>query len=162
MNHRIEKSILINSDPSTIWKTLTVPELVQQWMGEPEMGIEIHTDWKVNSPIIIRGFHHIKFENRGTVLQFEPCKTLKYSHLSSVSRLVDKADNYSIIGFVLTPLENQTLLSLTIENFPTDTIFKHLQFYWNTTIHKIKYFIENNLNTDTNNQHLREQGFCTK
>lgn len=38
-------------------------------IGEPEMGIEIITNWQVGSPIVIKGFHHKKFENKGTVLQ---------------------------------------------------------------------------------------------
>ncbi len=142
MPHRIEKSILISSDPSSVWKVLTEPERMKQWMGEPEMELEIQSDWKANSPIIISGFHHTRFENKGTVLIFEPHKTLKYTHLSSLSRLADKIENYSILEFTLMPVGNQTALSLTISNFPTETIYKHLDFYWNTTIVWIKNAVE--------------------
>jgi uncharacterized protein YndB with AHSA1/START domain len=142
MTHRFAKRILINSDPATIWKTLTKPELMKQWMGEPEMGIEIQTDWKVNNPIIISGYHHIKFENKGAVLQYDLNRTLKYSHLSSISHLEDKPDNYSIIEFEITPFEGQTMLALTISNFPTEIICKHLSFYWRTTVEKIKILVE--------------------
>jgi len=142
MTNRIENTIEINAAPTIIWKALTQPTLMRQWMGEPEMGIEVYTDWQVNGPIFISGFHHIKFENKGIVLQYDINRVLEYSHFSSISRLVDIPENYSIIRFVLTPIENHTILTLTIDNFPTETIFKHLEFYWRTTITLIKEFIE--------------------
>ena len=123
MTNRIENTIEINAAPAIIWEALTQPTLMRQWMGEPEMGIEVHTDWQVNSPILISGFHHVKFENKGIVLRYDINSVLEYSHFSSVSRLVDIPENYSIIRFVLTPIENYTILTLTIDNFPTEIIF---------------------------------------
>ncbi|MEJ2905810.1 SRPBCC family protein [Pedobacter panaciterrae] len=145
MTNRIENTITINASPAIVWGTLTQPMLMRQWMGEPEMEIEVHTDWQINGPILISGFHHIKFENKGIVLQYDINSVLEYSHFSSVSRLVDIPQNYSILRFTLTPIENQTILTLAIENFPTETIFKHLEFYWRTTIMLIKEFIEKQL-----------------
>jgi uncharacterized protein YndB with AHSA1/START domain len=142
MTQRIDRTIIIKAAPSTVWGTLTNPDLIKQWMAEPEMEIEIITDWKVGSPIVIKGFHHLKFENKGIVLQFEPNKVLKYSHLSSLSRLPDKPENYSITEFRLTLLENQTSLTLSLTNFPTETIFKHLDFYWRTNREIIKTLVE--------------------
>jgi uncharacterized protein YndB with AHSA1/START domain len=142
MNQRFEKITVINSNPATVWLALTQPRLMKQWMGEPEMEIDVQTNWKLHSPITIRGFHHIWFENKGIVLQYEENKTLAYSHLSSVSRLEDTTDNYSIIKFVLTQLKGKTELTLTVDNFPTDTIYKHLCFYWRATTEKIKAVVE--------------------
>ena len=111
-------------------------------MGEPEMKVEVLTDWKINSPIFIRGFHHVQFENKGIVLQYEKGKMLSYSHLSSVSRLPNKPENYSILEFILTPVDKNTQLTLNITNFPTEIIRKHLEFYWRTTIITIKKSVE--------------------
>jgi len=143
MTQRIDKTIIIEAAPSAVWDALTDPGLMKQWMAEPEIRMEIITDWKVGGPIIIKGFHHIKFENKGTVLQFEPGKVLRYNYLSSLSRLPDNPENYSIIEFGLAPFEHHTSLTLTISNFPTDIIFKHVDFYWRTTIVLLKKFIEN-------------------
>ena len=115
---------------------------MKQWMGEPEMKIEILTDWKVGGSIIIKGFHHTQFENKGTVLQFEPNLVLRYSHLSSLSRLPDNPENYSVIEFQLAPSEDQTLLTLVVNNLPIESIFKHFEFYWKVTIGIVKKFIE--------------------
>lgn len=138
MIQRIDKTIQIKASLSVVWNTLTNPDLMSQWMGEPEMGLEILTDWKVGSAIIIRGFHHVKFENRGTVLEFEPNRVLKYDYLSSTSQLPDKQENHTVIEFRLTPDNDQTSLKLTLSNFPTESIFKHVDFYWRTTMGIIK------------------------
>lgn len=143
MTQVVNRTVTIKARPSTVWRTLTDPELIKQWMAEPEMAIEIITDWKVGSTIAVKGFHHISFENKGTVLRFEPNSILQYSHLSSLSRLPDKPENYSVIEFRLTPREeNSTSLTVEITNFPTESIFRHIDFYWRVTIDVIKRFVE--------------------
>ena len=142
MNAPIEIQLQMNADPGTIWKLLTEPELMKQWMGEPEMKLEINTTWKIGSPISIKGFHHINFENKGVVLKYEENTVLSYNHLDSVSGLNDRPENYSIIEFNLLPVQNQTILKIKLDNFPTETIFKHLQFYWTNTIGLIRKMAE--------------------
>jgi uncharacterized protein YndB with AHSA1/START domain len=135
------KTIHINAPISKVWETLTTPELMKKWISETE--IDIITDWNVGSPILIRGqLHRIKFENKGKVLQFEREKILQYSHLSSISRLPDTPENYSIFEFRLAPIKNQTTLTLTLSNFATESIYKHLAFYWNVTLEILKRLIE--------------------
>ena len=138
MPEKFSSTITINAEPVNVWTTLTDPQLMAQWMGDTEMNIVVQTDWKAGSPIFIRGFHHINFENKGTVLEYSKEKKLSYTHLSSLSRLEDKQENYSILEFILAPVEKQTQLTITIENFPTEVIQKHLEFYWRTTILSIK------------------------
>lgn len=142
MTQPIEKTIIIKAPPYSVWETLTNPNLIKQWMGEPEMEIEVITDWKVGTPLIIKGFHHVNFENKGTILQFEPNRVLKYDYLSSISRLPDNPENHTIIEFILTPFGDQTSLTLTLSNFPTESIFKHVNFYWTTTIEIMKKLVE--------------------
>lgn len=40
------------------------------------------------------------------------------------------------------PKEGETELLLTLSNFPTFEIYKHLDFYWNVTLPIIKTFAE--------------------
>ena len=83
----IENPVTIDAPPSEVWRALTDPDLMKQWMSEPVMRVEIVTEWKVGSPIIVKGRHNnVDFVNRGTVLEFEPNSIRRYSHLSSVSR----------------------------------------------------------------------------
>jgi uncharacterized protein YndB with AHSA1/START domain len=136
-------SIMIRSSPSTIWAVLTQPGHMKHWMGEPEMNLTVLTDWIVGEPISIKGFHHIPFENNGSVLVFEPHTFLSYSSLSSISCLPNQLENHSVISFVLQPLNDQTELTVSVSNFPSETIFKHLDFYWRTVRFLIKGYAEN-------------------
>jgi uncharacterized protein YndB with AHSA1/START domain len=145
MNDIFSLSISIHADASTIWRYLTEPELMKLWMGEREMQIEIHTDWKVNSPTVISGVHHGKFNNSGVVLCYDELNQLSYSHLSSVSRLPDLPENYSVITFSLVATGELTTLTIELRNFATESIQKHLEFYWNTTAVIIKNTIENHI-----------------
>jgi uncharacterized protein YndB with AHSA1/START domain len=143
MSHIIENFTTVNAPPSAVWRALTDPNLMKQWVAEPEMRLQVTTNWKVGSPIVVKGYHHVDFENKGTVLHFEPNSILRHSHLSSISRLPDVAESYTIIEFRLTPIrENSTLLNVTTSNFPSEPIFKHWEYYWRITIEVLKRFIE--------------------
>lgn len=140
----IQKSILISASPQQVWKYLTQPELMVKWMGEPELRIDVSGNWETGKAILIKGFHHGPFENKGTVMQCDPGRLLQYSQLSSISNLPDVPGNYSIHTFSLEPQEEQTVLTVHIEQFPTETIYKHLAFYWEVTPGIIKTSIEKN------------------
>lgn len=145
MKQQIKKSILINVNQIKVWEYLTNSDLMKQWMGDPEMNIEIISDWKVGSEFTIKGFHHEHFENKGTIQQLEPEVIFQYNFLSSLSDLADEPNNYTIITFILTPKGEQTELTVEATNFPTETIYKHLEFYWNGTIHLLKQVIQNSI-----------------
>ncbi len=114
---------------------------MQQWMAESELSI--HTDWTVGNPILIRGeLHHLPFENKGSVLQFVPEQLLQYTHLSSLSALPDQPESYSVLTFQLAPTATQTALTVTIANFPTEAIYKHLAFYWPVALGILKRMLE--------------------
>lgn len=140
--HQIRKQIIIAAPRPAVWDALTNPDSIRQWMGAPEMRIEVITDWKAGEPILITGFHHVAFENKGAILQFDPEKALRYTHLSSVSRLPDEPASYSVIGFELASVATGTSVTLTVDNFPTEVIFRHLDFYWRTTMELLRKFVE--------------------
>ncbi|PSL32218.1 SRPBCC family protein [Chitinophaga ginsengisoli] len=142
MEEILEKKILINAPADKVWASLTDTASMQAWMGTPEMGLEITTSWEVGAPILVKGFHHVTFENRGIVLAYLPGSVVSYNFLSSISRLPDDQKNYSVLRFELGPAEGHTALSLTISNFPTETIYHHLNFYWNGTLAMLKQYIE--------------------
>ena len=48
---------------------------------------------------------------------------------------------------------NITELTLTLSNFTTETIYKHLNFYWNTTLEVLKNFIESGNKEKQLNEH---------
>jgi hypothetical protein len=67
---------------------------------------------------------------------------LEYTHLSSLSRLPDRAENYTHIRFTLQQEEENTLLELNLSNFTDEIHFKHIDFYWAVTLEVFKRFVE--------------------
>ncbi len=152
MQTPIKRSILINATPAEVWDYLTIPAFMKTWIGDPEMQIEIISEWKVGSPFAIRGFHHAQFENRGKIIRLEPEAVFQYEYLSSLSNLEDAPGNYTTIAFYLQPKEEQTELIVEAINFPTIEIYKHVEFYWNGTLGIIKEKIESERIANTSAQ----------
>ncbi|MDR6784359.1 uncharacterized protein YndB with AHSA1/START domain [Pedobacter africanus] len=143
------KTIHIDASRSKLWEVLTRPGLMRQWLSDS--ALDIKTSWKIGSPItmlVAAESYKDCFENKGTVLQFEPERLLQYSHLSSLSKLHDHIENYTVITFLLAALDGKTTLTLTLNNFPTETIYQHLAFYWNITLELLKKLIEGNQLTE--------------
>lgn len=137
----VTKTVTIKAPAARVWAALTDPVLMPQWMAESP--IEIITDWMVGSPIVIRGeLHGINFVNDGKVLACEPEQRLTYTQLSSISELPDVPENYAVVSFFLTPEGADTGLTVTVRNFATTAIYKHLAFYWPVALGVCKRFVE--------------------
>lgn len=135
------RTVSVNAPAIEVWRALTEPDLIKKWLLDEEL--EVLADWCVGGSVIIKGsMHWVYFETKGAVLQVEPGKLLRYQQLSSLSNLPDVEESYSIIEFKLEPLNNQTILIIGLSNFPTESIYRHLVFYWNATLDIIKTFVE--------------------
>lgn len=134
--------ILVDAPIETVWHALTDLAHMPRWMGEPELRITVATDWRVGAPITISGFHHVPFENRGSVLVFDPPHSLAYRYLSSLSGLADEPDNQTQLRFDVVEENGGSRLTLTARGFPTDAIFHHTAFYWTGTLHVLKAHAE--------------------
>lgn len=145
----MQKTVLIEASADRVWTFLTSTAYMQQWMSREALAIE--TPWQVGGPFCMRGvIHGFHFENTGQLLAFEAPKTFAYSHLSSISELPDLPENYSKVHFELTAVAHQTQLTLTLSQFPTESIYKHLALYWNATLEILREMIERseNLSSD--------------
>ena len=143
LQQSIFKSIQIDASVTDVWDALTRPELMKSWMADSDL--EIVTTWEEGTPIVINVrevSHKASFKNNGVVLRFAKERILEYSHLSSLSQLPDQDENYTIIRFTLQQQENHTLLELNLRNFPTESIYKHIDFYWTITLDVLKRFVE--------------------
>ena len=116
----IEHRVDIAAAAERVWHMLTEPAQMNAWSGVPEMNVKVTTDWVVGGPISLSAFHHVKLNSWGTVLHFEPPTLLRYTQLSSLSRLPDQPSSYST----------------------TETIYKHLAFYWRGTVGLLKRRLE--------------------
>lgn len=124
-----------------VWDHLTQPLLMNSWMSEERL--EIITDWNVGTAITIGlELHGIKVQSSGTVLACEPQHLLRYTHLSSLSELPDIQENYAVLQFLLEAAPEGTRLEVSISNFATEAIYRHMLFYWNTALELLKKKIE--------------------
>jgi len=114
--HYIIGSININTNADKVWKVLTDPARIKQYIGA-----ETNTDWKKDSDITWEGEHGgIQYRDKGKVLENDHEKLLKYTYWSSFSGAEDSADNHSIITWSLeNTLDGLTTLTYTRENIPT-------------------------------------------
>lgn len=139
----ISKSIL--APVSSVWSYITVPDLIQIWMPEQGTELQIESDFIVGSRFLIKGkLHGSDFVNHGKVLVNDFQNTFSYSHLSSISMLPDLPENYSIIQFSLLSVHNKTELIFSAQNFASESIYRHINFYWQGTLQHLKELIEKN------------------
>jgi thiamine-phosphate pyrophosphorylase len=140
-NKMIHKTVEINATVSKVWKTITDPALIREWLFDTP--VDVIADWKAGSSMIFKGTLYNKpYEDKGNILEYEPEKVFSYNYWSKLSSLPDEPGNYSVIEFRLSPLGDRTELSLTQSNFKLDTMYRHFNFYWALTIVRLKNLIE--------------------
>jgi uncharacterized protein YndB with AHSA1/START domain len=96
----IRQSIEVNTAPETVWKVLTAPQFIPQYM----YGCNAETDWKPGSPLLWRGVADGKLYVKGRVLSFEPPRRLVYTVFDPNSHYTDVPSNYLTMTCDLKPL----------------------------------------------------------
>lgn len=108
--------IIVDAPPDVVWRALTDPDIVKQYM----YGTNMETDWKVGSPITWKGEWQGKpYEDKGTILAVEPKKLLKVTHWSPMGGSEDRPENYHTLTYVLSDDGHTTTLTLEQDNNPT-------------------------------------------
>lgn len=136
------EEVVLERPASVVWQHLVSLPSMREWLGGADYSVEVDTTWVPGSAIVVRGVHHVPFENRGLVLAFVPCKELSFTHMSSLSRLPDQPSSYTRLRFVLDTQGNQTTLEFEASGFPTAAIYRHLRFYWSGTLAAFKRYVE--------------------
>jgi uncharacterized protein YndB with AHSA1/START domain len=133
------QSITIQADPARVWKALTQPELIKQYM----FGTEVTTDWRVGSPITYKGLWEGKpYEDKGKVLQVEPGKLLESTFWSSFSGLPDIPENYQTVCYELSPDGDGTRLTITQDNNASQEAANQSEQNWKMVLEGIKKLLE--------------------
>ncbi|MDA4114092.1 MAG: SRPBCC domain-containing protein [Thaumarchaeota archaeon] len=132
-------SISINAPVAKVWNALVNPEVIKQYM----FGTEVVSEWTEGSPIVWRGtWEGKRYEDRGVILKLEPERVLQYSHFSPLSGLPDTPENYHTVALQLTAGGNQTLVSLSQDNNPTEESREHSQKNWGMMLASMKKTLE--------------------
>ena len=95
-NLTLTTSVSIQAPLAKVWHALTDPEQIKKYL----FGTETVTDWKAGSPITFSGEWEGKaYQDKGTILEIEKEKILKYSYWSSFSGTEDKPENYANVTY---------------------------------------------------------------
>ena len=108
MTATAQVSRTIPAGPDKVWKTLTTKEGMKAYM----MGADVETDWKVGSPITMKGeFNGHAYEDTGEVRSFEPGKRFSYTHQSG-----SETSPQRLVTFEVAPRDDGTEVTITQEN----------------------------------------------
>jgi uncharacterized protein YndB with AHSA1/START domain len=130
---------IINADASKVWQALTDPNLVKLWL----FGTEMTADWKVGGQIRYKGVWEGKeYEDKGEILELMPEKKLVSTYWSGMSGLPDAPENYQIVSYELTPVDDQTKLTITQTGNMTEESAKHSESNWNQVLESLKKIVE--------------------
>jgi uncharacterized protein YndB with AHSA1/START domain len=133
------KNILVSAPIAQVWDALINPEMIKKYL----FGTNTITDWKVGQPIKFTGeWDGNTYEDKGTVLQFEPQKTLQYDYWSSSSGVPDTPENHSVVTFELFERGNKTELQLRQENFKDQAACDHSEQNWTAVLQTMAGLVE--------------------
>lgn len=106
-------TIIINASKQKVWDAVTKPELVKLW----QYGSDLQTNWQIGSTIRFTTAWGDKiFEQWGKVLDVEPLVFLKYSLFAPRPDLEDKPENYFVISYILTEIDDKIKLDILQED----------------------------------------------
>ena len=134
----------INAPLSKVWDALTKPEIIKQYF----FGTDTITNWEKGSPITFKGEWEGKsYKDKGTVLDVQNNKLIKYSYWISMSGIEDKPENYVIVTYELSGSDHNVELSITQENIPDEKMKEHSAENWRKVLNDLKKLVETNIPT---------------
>lgn len=139
MSFSSSTSLDIQASREKVWRALTEPALVKQYL----FGTELETTWQIGAPLAFRGEWEGKaYEDRGTVLAFEPMRALAYNYWSGFSGLEDKPELRQVIRFELEERPGGVKLVVNQSNVDTQARADHSSENWRNVLAKLKELVE--------------------
>ena len=136
---QVEESVIIHASKTKIWKALTDPALIKEYL----FGTETITDWHVGSELIFQGEWEGKpYKDKGHILEITPEQILSYDYWSGFSGLEDKPENYSIVTYTMQDKDENVLLTVTQNGFASKENQQHSETGWSEVLQKLKGLAE--------------------
>jgi uncharacterized protein YndB with AHSA1/START domain len=139
-NNILAKSeIKINAPAVIVWKALTDPAMIKQYL----FGTEVITDWKEGSPITYRGVWQGKsYVDKGKIVKIFPEKLLETTYWSGMSNLPDIPENYKNVIYTITSEGASTRLAITQDGNVSEAEREHSENNWTNVLSSLKMICE--------------------
>lgn len=132
-------SILVNAPPAAVWKALTDPADIKDYM----FGTTVTSDWREGGLITWKGeFQGRSYEDKGTILTFDPNRKLEYSHFSPLAGKPELPENFHTVTVELTQEGQGTRVTLTQDNNGSEKEREHSTKNWETMLSGLKKHVE--------------------
>jgi len=132
-------SVTIEAPPEDVWTALTEPSAIKRWF----FGVDTETDWVPGNSLIHRGeWRGQPYEDKGTIVRFEPPRTLIHTHWSPMSGLPDEPENYQQVRWTLEPGDVGTVLTIDETNLPSEEAKATSERAWSTALDNLKHVVE--------------------
>ncbi len=133
------QSIVIDAPSTKVWKALTDPEAIRQYL----FGTEAVSDWEVGSQITYTGvWQGRSYEDKGTVVNVGPGRLLETTYWSGLSGLPDTPENRKKVTYELLSEDRQTTVTVTQDNNATDKEKSHSEQNWKIVLEGLKRLLE--------------------
>src|ERR1700753_2911035 len=115
MSLEVKNSITINAPAAKVWDALTNPAQTSKYM----FGCAALSDWKPGSSLLWQGSYEGKemVFVKGTVLEIEPPKHLKYTVIDPNAAYPDIPENHLNVIYDLEETNGTTVLTVTQNGF---------------------------------------------
>lgn len=131
--------ITINASIDKVWDAFVNPDKIEKYM----FGTTVISDWKEGSQIIWKGEWKGKpYEDKGTIIQFNPPQKLRYSHFSPLTGQPDIPENYHTVTVELIDEGGQTSVTLSQDKNTTEEEKKHSAKNWMMMLSSLKKLLE--------------------
>lgn len=129
----------IKAPVSAVWKALTDENMIREYF----YGTNVESAWKKGSAITFTGeWEGEEYTDKGTILEIEPDKKLRFDFWSSVSGLEDKPENYAEITYSLKEEKEETVLTVTQQGFKDREAYDHSTEGWKEVLGNLKELLE--------------------
>jgi uncharacterized protein YndB with AHSA1/START domain len=129
----------MDAPPEDVWAALTQPTAIKRWF----FGVDTETDWVPGNSIVHRGeWQGRPYEDKGTIIRFDPPTSLIHTHWSAMSGLPDEPKNYQEVRWSLEPRDGGTVLTLEEINLPSEEAKATSEQAWATALDNLKGVVE--------------------
>jgi uncharacterized protein YndB with AHSA1/START domain len=136
---KVNTEINFKAPAAKVWQGLTDPAMVKEYF----FGTNLESSWKVGEPITFSGeWDGNKYQDKGTILEIDPGKFVKYSYWSSMGGTEDKPENYANITYSLAEKDGETKLTITQDNVKNQEAKEHSEQNWKGVFEELRKLIE--------------------